>query len=433
MRVPDADIALAARGSGQVDVSERDDADVPLERGGELPFTDRAISSIRIGDMVSSWSVRDKVQLVLECRRVLAPGAELLLVEPGAAETFQSLARWAALIGLVPLPPESEQAGWVKRRSGTDPSPLVSILIPSSNPRYFLECLDSAIEQSYPNVEIVICDDSEGDVIRALAASRAELANIRFVQNFPRLHARGNYEKLLTLARGEYIKFLNDDDVLEPHCVETLLRAFLEVPDLVLATSHRQPIDAASRPIGDIPATRPVVASDSIVSGVSLANAMIMYGLNIVGEPSTMMFRRRDFDPRAGLDNAGPFHFNGAQVRGAVDFAMASRVLVQGNAAFFHERLSRFRMHSEQAQARPDVVARSIIGIRELQRQWIELGVLFRRMPPGLLEIQPFPAREAEYGDWQLRRWGSLAHSSQSSEEEVRAWQRIDKHPFDFV
>jgi glycosyltransferase involved in cell wall biosynthesis len=428
----DAAIALAARGDALVDIAERADADAPVERGGELPFSDRAVASISLGDAVAAWSVRDRLQLLLECRRVLARGATLRLVESGAAATFEALDRWAALVGFVPLPDAAGERGWRKRCGSHGQRPLVSILVPAWNPRYFLESLDSAIGQTYPSVEIIVCDDSEGGAIGELAATRAKRADIRYEKNATRLRSRTNYERLLALARGEYVKFLNDDDLLEPHCVERMVQAFEEVPDLTLATSHRLPIDAASMPLADIPATCPVVAEDVIVSGVSLANAMIMHGLNFVGEPSTMMFRRSDFDGDAGVAGAGKFHFAGAQVIGAIDMAMACRVLVQGNAVFFNARLSRFRRHGEQLQARPDVVAKSIAGIRELQHHWVELG-LFRRVPPGLLEVRPFPDIGRDGEDWQLWRWGPGPRSAQSMEVEVRAWRNVVRHPFDFV
>src|SRR4030095_4308770 len=180
---------------------------------------------------------------------------------------------------------------------------------------------------------------------------------IRYVKNPERLRARKNYAQCLALARGEYVKFLNDDDVLEPDCVRTLLGAFLRVPDLTVATSHRWRIDRNSVVLDDMPATLPVVDGDRVIDGISLANALIMYGLNFIGEPSNGLFRKRDLAPRRAPDEL-PFQFNGEEVRGAIDFALWSRLLVQGNAAFFHARLSSFRVHDEQAQADTDVVAR---------------------------------------------------------------------------
>ena len=217
-------------------------------------------------------------------------------------------------------------------------------------------------------------DDSDTDAIGALVHARAGRADIRYVKNPVRLKTRANYEQCMQLASGEYIKFLNDDDVLEAECVATLVDAFVRVPGLTLATSTRRRIDGNSRPLPDMPATRPAVDRDLVVGGVSLANATIMHGLNFIGEPSTALIRKRDFALRPDIDDDHRFSFNGEEVRGAVDFAMWSRVLVQGNAAFFARRLSRFRSHGEQAQANAEVVQRSIVGIRALQRHWIELA-----------------------------------------------------------
>jgi len=248
-----------------------------------------------------------------------------------------------------------------------------------------------------------------------------------------RLRTRRNYEQCLALARGEYVKFLNDDDVLEPDCVATLVDAFVRVPGLTLATSNRLRIDADSRPMPDMPATRPAVDQDLVVDGVSLANAAIMYGLNFIGEPSTALIRRRDFALRPDVDGGRPFNFNGEEVRGAVDFSMWSRLLVQGNAAFFSRRLSRFRSHGEQAQARGDVVARSVAGIRALQRQWIDLG-LFRRWPPHLLQVRAFEeAASIADAPWRLMPVRSLPAPNVLAEDAVTAWRDTRHHAFETV
>src|SRR5262245_697702 len=92
------DVSLATpRGDGAMDVATRPDAAKPLAIGGELPFADASVGALRIGDAIASLSVRDRMQLMLECRRVLAPGAPLTLVEPAAIETRDAIARWAAL------------------------------------------------------------------------------------------------------------------------------------------------------------------------------------------------------------------------------------------------------------------------------------------------------------------------------------------------
>lgn len=422
-------ILLKSQVSGLIDVSDRAEADVPFEAGDDLPFEDRCVAAILLGDAVASLSVRDQIQLLMQCRRVLIAGATIVCVE-NAATTYATLTRWAELVGLVDSPKPQTGVGWQKREARTESSPLVSILIPSANPAYFAASLDSAIAQSYKHIEIIICDDCENDGIEKIAASRAGLASIQYIRNPERLRARKNYEKCLSLAHGEYVKFLNDDDVLAPQCIEKFVAAFAQIPDLVLATSHRWRINAKSEVIDDMPATRPVVDRDLIVDGLSLANAVIMYGLNIIGEPSTAMFRRIDLDARPHIDGETPFHFNGEEIRGAVDLAMWSRLLVQGNVAFFHERLSSFRIHGEQAQARPEVVARSVTGIRSLQQQWINLG-LFRRYPPNLVVCQPYPRSEAEANDWSVEPVRSFPTAPLPPEEAIQAWRATRRHAFE--
>ena len=427
-----ADLELSAlRGDGAVDVSTRTDANAALDIGGELPFEDGTVSVLRAGDRVAMFAVRDRVQLLLECRRVLASGGELLLAEPRAHETYAALARWAALVGLVPLPKDARQPGWRTHPRDSGPLPLVSIVIPSSNPRFFAECIDSALAQTYPRIEIIVSDDCDTDAVGALVRLRMDRGDVRYVKNPVRLRTRKNYEACLALARGDYVKFLNDDDVLEPTCVATLVDAFVRIPGLALATSNRLRIGADSQVLADMPATRPAVDRDVVVNGVSLCNAAIMYGLNFIGEPSTALVRKRDFLLRPDVDGERPFNFNGEEVRGAVDFAMWARVLVQGNAAFFAQRLSRFRTHGEQAQARGDVVARSVAGIRALQRQWIELG-LFRRWPPHLLQVRAFedPASSRQ-GEWSLMPVLSFPPVAATPTDALRIWRKTRRHAFE--
>jgi len=392
---------------------------------------ERSASEILLGDEAGELGVRDQVQLLIDCRRLLRPGGVLRCDGPLAQQTFERLARWAEFVGLVAAATDGA-AAWKKRAPSSIEQPLVSILMPAANPRYFLEALDSALAQSYANIEIIVSDDSEGDEIARLLASRSGRRAIQHVRNVPRLRARKNYAQCLRLARGEYVKFLNDDDLLAPQCVANMVDAFRRIPDLTLVTSHRWRINDSSQVIADMPATRPAVGQDCVIDGVSLLNAVVMHGLNFIGEPSTMMFRRSDFAARPRLDDDRPFHFNGEEVLGAVDYAMFSRLLVQGNAVFFKKRLSSFRSHGEQAQAKREVVDRSVEGIRGLQRAWIELG-LFRRFPPHVLKCQPFGRSESQSHLWRPELTRNLPSPPVSVDESIRQWRATAPHPFEAV
>jgi glycosyltransferase involved in cell wall biosynthesis len=298
---------------------------------------------------------------------------------------------------------------------------LVSILIASWNPRYFEKALRSALAQTYRNLEIVVCDDARDGAIEAIVNKcRALAVPIFYERNAERLMTRKNYERCFARANGEYIKFLNDDDLLEPRCVERLVAALEAEPSAVLATSARCVIDERGGPMHDMPATTPLFASDHFVDGQSLANALLLLGLNFIGEPSTALFRR----DVAQVNGEALLEFSGERGRGVTDFVLWTRLLCRGDAVYLRERLSNFRVHPEQRQALAEVRARALDAIPALREKWIELG-LHEAMPPNVLRARPI-GRTLPLG---FQLIASFAQPGAHPEQLVTAW-RNKQHPF---
>jgi Glycosyl transferase family 2 len=377
------------------------DADVPFHPGDEFPFEDRAVEIIMAGDFTDAMSRAAKLQFLLECRRTLMPGGLLRIEGRSPAQEWSPVARIAGLApaATVPLADAARRAlselrdahataalefGKADRLVAADP--LVSLLIPAYNPRFFATALDSALAQTYPNTEIVVADDSRDTAIEAMVKSRAHLGPVRYARNEARLGPRGNFTRCFELAEGTFVKFLCDDDLLAPTCIARLLDGFRSVPDITLATSRRQRIDSNGQYLHDQPATLPVVARDSVIAGWSLANAMIMVGLNTIGEPSTTLFRKADLLDR----DPGYFGFAGDPGHGIIDMATWAALLLQGDAVYLHECLSSFRIHAGQRQHDPAKVQRNIASIRSLQGAWLELG-LHEKLPPDRLLTKPLP------------------------------------------
>lgn len=402
---------------GWLAMHERDDADVPFRIGDEFPFDDRGADGIACSDFVAGLARADLLWFLLECRRVLKPRGllSLRLSHPSDDDGVARIRWGSSLAGLeaasaTTVAPHCRRALAVlhdanapgatveltKRDRGVSGDPLVSILIPAYSPRYFAACLDSALDQTYRNLEIVICDDSSGPEIEALTHARGDDREIRYLRNPMRLHGRGNFSKCLESARGEFVKFLCDDDLLAPPCVATLLDVFRHAPDVTLATSYRRRIDEHGRRLPDQPATVPIVNADTSIAGFTLANAMVMAGLNWVGEPSTVLFRKADL-----LDRAPDyFQFNGVRGLGIIDLVTWSALLLKGNAVYLTQALSSFRIHAAQRQHAPEAAQRTVESIRSLQAAWLELK-LADRLSPHLLFTKPFPQDSA--GDWQMR------------------------------
>jgi glycosyltransferase involved in cell wall biosynthesis len=182
---------------------------------------------------------------------------------------------------------------YTKRDRGVGGNPLVSIVIPAYTPRFFAACVDSALAQSYDNIEIVVCDDSAGTEIEAMTRARADRRDVRYLRNPVRLGPRGNFIKCFESAGGEFVKFLCDDDLLAPTCVASMLDAFRRAPDITLATSHRRRIDVNGNRLDDQPQRGPIVAANTTVAGYTLANAMLMAGINWLASPPPCSSARR--------------------------------------------------------------------------------------------------------------------------------------------
>lgn len=103
---------------------------------------------------------------------------------------------------------------------------MVSIIIPAYNvEKYLRECLDSALGQTFSDIEVIVVDDGSTDstpeIIRGYAARDSRVKSVTRPNGGPsRARNAGLYA-----SRGEWIVFLDSDDVLAPSAVERLVEA----------------------------------------------------------------------------------------------------------------------------------------------------------------------------------------------------------------
>ncbi|PNG25977.1 glycosyltransferase family 2 protein [Methylocella silvestris] len=101
--------------------------------------------------------------------------------------------------------------------------PLVSVIVVNYNyGRFLAAAVGSVFDQTYPNVECVIVDNASTDetpeVLRAIEARHPQAKIIRRAANDGQTPAALDG---LKASRGPYVIFLDADDLLLPHCVET--------------------------------------------------------------------------------------------------------------------------------------------------------------------------------------------------------------------
>ncbi len=150
--------------------------------------------------------------------------------------------------------------------------------------------------QTYSNIEIIIGDDSTNDETATLIREQylPNYKNITYIRNTPTLGQFHNDLMLIEKSNGEYINFLMDDDVFYKHKIQKMMTYFEQDPNknLALVTSYRVRIDDHGNLIGDSHPTQRLYSEDTPLNGIFLGNWMLKGGHNIIGEPTTTLFRK---------------------------------------------------------------------------------------------------------------------------------------------
>ncbi|MEO2261814.1 glycosyltransferase [Dorea sp. YH-dor228] len=114
--------------------------------------------------------------------------------------------------------------------SKVNTEPLISVVVPVYNIEVYLpHCLDSIMNQTYQNIEIVLVDDGSKD----MSGQIADNYNVQYPGKFQVIHLEngGVTRARLTgvaAANGEWIGFVDGDDVIEPDMYRRLLRNALQ-------------------------------------------------------------------------------------------------------------------------------------------------------------------------------------------------------------
>lgn len=110
--------------------------------------------------------------------------------------------------------------------------PLVSIIVPTyKSNAYFGQCIDSAVNQTYENIEILLIDDGNDDPHFERYLSAEKIRVIKHDSNYGLSVARNTG---IQNAKGKYCLFLDDDDYLDKELVEQLVTKMeKQQPDVI--------------------------------------------------------------------------------------------------------------------------------------------------------------------------------------------------------
>ena len=131
--------------------------------------------------------------------------------------------------------------------------PRVSIGLPVYNgERYLRECVDSILDQTFRDFELILSDNASTDATAAICEAYATRdSRVRYHRNEQNLGACWNFNRCVELARGEYFRWAAHDDLIAPECLARCVEALDRDPSVVVSHSDVRIIDEDGRPIFD--------------------------------------------------------------------------------------------------------------------------------------------------------------------------------------
>lgn len=213
--------------------------------------------------------------------------------------------------------------------------PLVSVCIPAyNNAPYIKETIDSILNQTYQNIEVVVVDDNSTDNTVVIVEQMArEDKRIKLYKNKKNLGMSGNWNHCLELCEGEYIKLVCADDIIEQDAIEKEARAMQEHPSVNLVESDTRLIDINGKSNGAFKR----YYKSGLVNGKKLAKTSLMLN-NFFGAPVNNLMRKTAVEKVGGFDTAFTY---------ILDFDMWVSLACTGDVYIIHELLNSFCVRND--------------------------------------------------------------------------------------
>jgi glycosyltransferase involved in cell wall biosynthesis len=228
--------------------------------------------------------------------------------------------------------------------------PLVSIIVPVRDGESCIgDTLESALGQTYGNIEVVVVDDGSRDGTRAILDAWVERdSRVRILAQANRGVAEAR-NRAIAAARGEFIAPLDSDDLWDPTKIERQVRRMIEVGESTgLVYCWWVSIDANGALLDCSPRWR-----------FEGTDADILLQVNYTGNASVPLYRRRYLDQVGGYDVT----LRERDAEGCEDLDVALKVAEQSGVAVVPSWLVGYRRRRDNMSSRTGKMWRSHMAV----------------------------------------------------------------------
>lgn len=217
-------------------------------------------------------------------------------------------------------------------------NPKVSIAIPTYNRSLYLkQAIDSALYQSYKNVEIIVSNNGSTDNTAEILLNYHD-ERLRVVNHKENNGMVFNFNHCLNTATGEFFLLLSDDDVLENYAIEKLLAGFIN--DTISISYGR----VAFIGNGETNQNHYSFDAPQIETGYELLRNILE--CKRVAFPSATMFRTIIAKNLGGYPDVGT----------STDFALLSLLAINNSVFFISQPITKYRIHEQALSLSEDAI-----------------------------------------------------------------------------
>ena len=249
-------------------------------------------------------------------------------------------------------------------------NPKVSFIVAVYNTQEFLpRCLDSLLNQTCRDIEIVVVNDGSTDDSAAIIAAYARKdARVRAISK-PNGGISSARNAGIDIARGEIVDFVDSDDYVEPNLAEFLVEAFAaENPEIVVFGGVCEPAERASKRI------RQLLSPDARV--FEPFDAALLFSANAQPYPWRSAYSR-DLLERESLRFAENVRFAEDVVFQFESYPLSAKTVVAPDKLYHYVMQDKSLTHVFNAGAkRMDKIDAHLLVLHEVLERWGRRGLL---------------------------------------------------------
>jgi len=214
--------------------------------------------------------------------------------------------------------------------------------------KYLRESLDSIVNQSYRDLEILVVDDCSTDNgVEIIKDYQSRDGRIKLISNEQNLGLVGNWNKCISEASGDFVKLQFQDDMMLHDTIEKMMSlSTSENVDVVLTDrEYTFEHDIKKFYLDELPRLSDHFKENAVIRPKFIADLLLDIGtnMNFMGEPILGLVKKEVFDKYGVYDDT---------FKQIGDFEFWIRLGLNEEIGFLPERLHIFRLHNDSQGAK---------------------------------------------------------------------------------